>query len=295
MTAVFHESGTWFRGNLHTHTNQSDATWTIDACCGFYEAKGYDFLAVTDHWKITDSSGSQSRGLLMIPGVEINGWTGPEVQHHLVGLGVDFVPERDGAETLQSSVDAISGAGGLAIVAHPKWSKQRGSDLAGTRGAHILEVFNATSEVREGNGVSAEQWNELLNRGERWFAIASDDAHMLPGHDDCGRGWVMVKCYQLTEDAVLDSLVQGRFYSTTGPRIEHLSVSSDRVEARSDTPVVLRAIVGGEATQTVVEPERTVHHSVEILPGWSWLRVELEDAVGGTAWSNPVFAGDLPV
>ncbi|MBU6151765.1 MAG: hypothetical protein KGR25_09965, partial [Chloroflexi bacterium] len=46
--------GAWFRGNLHCHTTESDGNVSpSDAAAGFANL-GYDFLAITDHDRITD-------------------------------------------------------------------------------------------------------------------------------------------------------------------------------------------------------------------------------------------------
>ncbi len=51
--------------------------------------------------------------------------------------------------------------------------------------------------------------------------------------------------------------------------------------------------MGGKQTETVAVLDRADHHLLAIRPGWTWLRVELEEAGGGTAWGNPVFVSDL--
>ena len=45
----------WFKGNLHTHTTESDGKLSPEECYALYKSKGYDFLARTDHWKVSDA------------------------------------------------------------------------------------------------------------------------------------------------------------------------------------------------------------------------------------------------
>ena len=40
----------WYKGNLHTHTTNSDGAYTPEETIALYKSKGYDFLALTDHW-----------------------------------------------------------------------------------------------------------------------------------------------------------------------------------------------------------------------------------------------------
>ena len=41
-----------YRGNTHTHTQNSDGRKSFDEALDIYAALGHDFLVVTDHWKI---------------------------------------------------------------------------------------------------------------------------------------------------------------------------------------------------------------------------------------------------
>lgn len=40
---------TWYKGNLHTHTTNSDGAYTPEKTIALYKSKDYDFLALTDH------------------------------------------------------------------------------------------------------------------------------------------------------------------------------------------------------------------------------------------------------
>jgi hypothetical protein len=292
VSSPFERPGRWFRGNLHTHTTQSDATWSVDECCAFYRAAGYDFLAITDHWTLTDASAHHASDFLVIPGIELNGWTAPGVQHHVVGLGLTSLPERTSAATLQSAVDAIRAAGGLAIVAHPEWSGQEAVHIAGTRGAFAIEIYNATSEIREGNGLATRQWDDLLRGGERWLAVAADDAHMLAGFPDQGKAWVYVRAETLTADAIIPALAVGDFWSTTGPSLTGLSVSGRALVVECSPACRLHVVVDGDAAAGVTSEIAAERHHVRLPPDWAWFRVECHGAAG-IAWSNPIFAERL--
>jgi len=49
MLSAFTEPGEWLKGNLHTHTTNSDGRLTPEQRLAAYEARGYDFLA----WRLT--------------------------------------------------------------------------------------------------------------------------------------------------------------------------------------------------------------------------------------------------
>ena len=58
--------GVWLRGNLHMHTSRSDGRLSYEAALALYERAGYDFIAVTDHW-ILSEAGSTPGGMMLLP------------------------------------------------------------------------------------------------------------------------------------------------------------------------------------------------------------------------------------
>ncbi|MBR2262926.1 MAG: hypothetical protein IJ917_01045, partial [Firmicutes bacterium] len=42
---------TWYKGNLHMHTQVSDGDLPFEEAVALYRKAGYDFLAITDHRK----------------------------------------------------------------------------------------------------------------------------------------------------------------------------------------------------------------------------------------------------
>lgn len=122
MTSLFRENGRWYKGNLHTHTTLSDGRLTPEECVSLYKSKGYDFLSITDHWKV--SSNCFQNGMLLLSGGE---WDMGPIENtgcvHVVGIGMQQAPalSREEALTPQKLVDAIRFAGGEAILAHPAW------------------------------------------------------------------------------------------------------------------------------------------------------------------------------
>src|SRR5258708_958894 len=44
----------WYRGNTHTHTNNSDGDSSPHDVAERYKSLGYNFVVITDHNKLTD-------------------------------------------------------------------------------------------------------------------------------------------------------------------------------------------------------------------------------------------------
>ena len=69
----FTAQGRWFRGNLHTHTTESDGGMTPEEMVGWHVTHGYDFLSLTEHRLRLDPTPYARDSLLLIPGIELHG------------------------------------------------------------------------------------------------------------------------------------------------------------------------------------------------------------------------------
>ena len=286
----FQTEGEWLKGNLHTHTTLSDGQQTPHERVAAYEARGYDFLALTDHDVLADLESLSPRRLTLIRGIEVvgdNSVGGPP--YHIVGLGLPRTFDLSDTRDAQALIDAIRAAGGQAVVAHPYWCGLTLRDLEVLTGTLGVEVFNATCLRTIGKGTSAVQWTELLTQGKRVFGLAVDDAHQATR--DAFQGWVMVKAAERSAKGVMDALAAGRFYATCGPTIEAMSVTGTRVWVRT-SPVAHISFIsdgsrGGHVFCEDGSPVTEGEHSVS--GGDVFVRVECTDAAGRTAWSNPIF------
>ncbi len=67
----FSKGGNWYKGNLHSHTTNSDGHKTPAEIVEIYKSGGYDFLALTDHDIFSDyRSELGSDNFLIIPALE---------------------------------------------------------------------------------------------------------------------------------------------------------------------------------------------------------------------------------
>jgi predicted metal-dependent phosphoesterase TrpH len=85
----FSTPGNWYRGNLHTHTTNSDGRLKPVDAVTWYRTHGYDFMVITDHDLLTDVSGMSDEHFLVLPGVEIHaGRTSHGIIYELLVIGV---------------------------------------------------------------------------------------------------------------------------------------------------------------------------------------------------------------
>ena len=77
-TSFFTAPGKFHRGNLHTHSTRSDGALAPDEVCRRYQAEGYDFIALTDHfvgmydYPITDTTPYRNDSFTTILGAELH-------------------------------------------------------------------------------------------------------------------------------------------------------------------------------------------------------------------------------
>jgi len=133
-----------------------------------------------------------------------------------LALGVQADPVRpDSFAPLQEVVNWVRDHGGLPYLAHTYWSGLRTEQWESCEGLLGLEVWNTGCELEVGRGDSSIHWDEALERGSALHGIATDDSHH-PGYDS-GFAWTMVRAADRSQEAVLDALRAGGFYSSTGP------------------------------------------------------------------------------
>lgn len=284
--------GQWYKGNLHTHTTQSDGRMSPEEMVDWHLTHGYHFLALTDHRIRVDPAPYRRDGLLLLPGVELNGNDPGGGRHHVVGLGVDESVRCESSSSLQATVDAVHAAGGLAVLAHPYWTGQMSADLLKIEGAWGVEVYNGVCEKDQGKGLSTVHWDDMLAAGRRLWGLAVDDAHGFPPDDDLGRGWVMVKAEELSLEVILEALKAGAFYSTSGPEIHGVWLENGVATVRC-SPVerihftcdwALGGVTHAWDGPPLTEARFELRHR-----GETYLRIECVDYQDRRAWSQPIF------
>jgi len=210
------ESVGWLKGTTHVHTIYSgDSRTAVDGVIRWYRDRGYDFIVITDHNRVTEVEPTGS--LLVLRGIELTHNPAscepppPEpdgkCRIHLNGLVLDAhrptaeaVALRAGVEPspvewknqaasarldmYQAGIDKLRQLGGIAQLNHPTW--HWGIDDAllaelGRRGVTLVEIANIGFASWNGGSAihaSAEAvWDGALSQGVLIYGVASDDAH----------------------------------------------------------------------------------------------------------------------
>lgn len=282
----------WYKGNLHTHTTRSDGRKTPDDVIALYRKSGYDFLALTDHWVVSETA--QEQGMLLLGGCEYDvGTNAGEGIYHIVGIGMENgrppALQKSPGLTPQQIIDAIREAGGMAILAHPAWSLNNAVDCMAFRGLAGVEIYNS---------VSGPPWNArpyagdfvdmAAARGCLFSCFGADDAHFYEGEET--RTCIWVKAEELTPAALMNATEKGDFYASQGPRFSLRREDNLLLVSCPDTPVERVTFF----SDRVYVPDRVTRGKgltqarYTVKPDDHFVRVELTDEKGRMAWSSPV-------
>lgn len=305
--AAFAADGVWLRCQLHCHTDRSDGVPAPDALVRHYADDGFDCVAITDHWLITDADAGRD-GPLLVPASELSADLGhAPFETEVLALGIEALPEpRVPFPTLAACAAWIAERGGAAVLAHPRWSALAPEDILPATALHGLEVYNGGCALEQGNGLADAVWDAVSERGLLLGAVATDDAHRAgdPTGDDSRLGWTWVRARERSADAVVEALRTGACYASTGPRILAVERTGGGLEVAC-SPAVAVALASGpwDGCRVSADPARAAYRArvlerddaglivrahLEEPEFCAWGRVEVDSADGGRAWTGPI-------
>ena len=157
-----------------------------------------------------------------------------------------------------------------------------------------VEVFNGVAADHNDRPDSWHIADVILSSGRRCNVVAADDYHGFDGRWDFQRGWVWVKAEELSPARLHEALKQGRYYSSTGPEIHEVTLSTDR-QLRVTCSPAERVFVTGMGPAVVSEGGRGLSEATLDLREFAspYARITVRDALGRRAWSNPFWFDDL--
>lgn len=247
----------YYKTNLHTHTNITDAVLSPEQMKAAYKARGYSILALTDHNVIADHSYLNDEDFLMLTGAEFNVNEQPfergcgktchmnfiakrpdnlwqpfryykpykdVAQPYLEKAQIDDMPQVHDTESINNLIAEANRHGFLVMYNHPHWSLHDYTDYAGLKGLWALEHCNFGSS-NYGDRDNSTVYRDLLNQGNRLFPVGADDSH---NEAKVGGAWIMLGAEQLEYGSVIKALEKGDFYTSTGPEIFDLYLE-DRI------------------------------------------------------------------
>jgi hypothetical protein len=286
----YETSGQWYKGSIHLHTVSSDGHLTLDELIKKYSEEKFDFISVTDHWCLPELNGNR-RGwpLLVLNGVELDGYDQLGSYYHVLAVGTSLKPPLFNGNFLKTLRTAYS-QGAILIWAHPYWT---GNSLQeGMRHKfHGLEIYNHSSQCENGSGYALSHWDGMLNHNPDFLGFATDDSHFIPEQPYWKGGWIMVNAADCTQQEILENIRRGNFYSTQGPEFKTIEFGENSVSVETSAVTYVRLIGPRRTGQWVHALGKNPIFRAEfnLSCDWPYARLEIEDAGGKRAWSNPLW------
>jgi hypothetical protein len=293
----------WLKGNLHTHTTNSDGNGTPDEVVSWYSQHGYDFLALTDHNHLTQPPDLLSE-IILIPAMEITiHQQDKEIHLNAFNLTKPLeITQRDTpTATIKYYIKRITDLGGLLSVNHPNFCWSLGLDeLSRLPDGFLLEIYNGHPAVNNqgmGSYPSVElMWDRLLSGTYRSvWGLAVDDMHQLHGewgydYSNPRKGWIMADCTERSSTAILRAIKQGAFYASTGVALSHYKFSSKICELTVEEQRGLKYCIQyiGSEGQVIHEVFGT---TASYVPNGKegYIRCRVMDSNNRHAWTQPFF------
>jgi len=275
--------GQWLKVNLHAHTTMSDGKCTRQQVVDDYADRGYDALMVADHDVTTlveDYMKLDSRGLLLIPGNEISA-NGQHLLHVNGTIPIRPIPQR------QTVIDNASKEDDFVIVNHPNFGDNFDHCpmrlLRQWTGYVGIEIYNGIVNLATGNPYATDKWDMLLSEGRRIWGLANDDSH---SPETIGTGWNEVFARQRTAEDVLEAILAGRFYATTGIAITDIAVEDMTVTIRTDAAdhIVASGMLGRQIASV-----NDAQITVDVPETGIYVRFTCYGPHNTRAWTQPFF------
>jgi hypothetical protein len=284
---IFKRTSRFGRGNLQCHTTESDGAETPDEVIALYRAKDYDFLAITDHRRVTIPQNNVDNGMLLLAGIELD-FTWPAEVVHIVGFGMtaNVLPRLKYELGPQAGIDAVRACGGRAIIAHPHWSLNTMETLMGLRDATAAEIYNTMSMLRPD---SSEILDVTSAHGRLYPLVASDDSHPYEGEE--GVSYTMVQADTLSAEAIKEAMDEGLFYASQGPRIEQITLEDGWITVRCSPAerVYFHTNLGWTPGRPVIGRGLTqASYKLQREHGERFVRCQIIDEAGRSAWCSPI-------
>ena len=317
----------WLKGSTHVHGRPSgDSSEPIPKVIAWYEAHGYDFIAITDHNRVSEidrgdthgkvTVGTGRKGLIVLSGIELThnpsgclppGDKSRKCRIHVNVLGVTGRPggklewaERKSHQRIdmyQAALLTAKALGGTLVqINHPQWFWGMQPELLAElarRGARLVEIANAQFmkwSVGDKDHPSVEElWDSVLMQGLTMWGVASDDAHDYSGRKHAKwppGGGWVVVKSRRDPQAILDAIGAGHFYASNGVVLEHAEVEADELV------VEVAAHETGTYTIAWIENGKTVatvggRSARRTLPQTGYLRAVVTRDDGTHAWVEP--------
>ncbi len=326
----------FFKGNMHAHSTVSDGVLTPAELKECYRARGYHFLALTDHEHLVSHADLCGEDFLFLTAAEyaikefseqstmknfnmkvchLNFYA--KEQGNVFNICYNAVadhfswgeqrkniqkPRKDysrvyGKEGINEMIRLANENGFFVCYNHPRWSLENYGDYGGYEGLWGVEIYNTASNTNGIYEYDVHVLDDLLRDGKRVFASSGDDNHNRDAaawDADSFGTFVMVNALTLSYKDIVDGLLAGRFYASTGPEIYSLYVEDRRVHISTSAAKQISMSTRGRRSASVTSRGGSVTEAVfDLCEGDGYFRLDVIDDRGRRANTQACFLEDL--
>ena len=182
---------------------------------------------------------------------------------------------------------------------HPSWSLEDFDRYTSYRGLNAMEIYNHATDLLGFTAFDPGVYDSMLRSGQRIFTICSDDNHNKTergkgGFDSFG-GFVMIKADKLDYESLMQSLFNGDFYSSQGPKIHSLYIEGDEVTIEcEDLYSIYFSTDTRYARVLIADDNKTINKATFKIPDFiKYFRITVRDFNGKHAFTNAYFLDEL--
>ena len=329
MKTFFSKTDKLYKVNLHAHTNESDGKLTPQELKDIYKANGYSAVAITDHEFMIDHTELNDDDFLIIPGYEYAINNGGPWSHKIVSCHLNIFPKnkddyrlvcyshdniwlesqfalehkfqyagdndykkKHTIECFNEIIETAKANDMFVMLNHPTWSMLSPEVVKGFEGLWGIEIYNTGSAHSGLMEYEEVYYDMLLKQGKRLFCTATDDCHRP---SEACYGYVMVKAKELSREAIIDALLKGEFYSSTGAEIKELYIDGNEVHIKCSPCRTLRLRTKYRRAEVLYakDNEFITEAVFSVWPNDEYIRIEIESPDGKRAYTNAIFTDEL--
>lgn len=203
-----------------------------------------------------------------------------------------YLDTWDGLAVAQQLSDELKEKGCFTTYNHPIWSRVDVSEVKDLTGIWAIECYNYDTVNECSEGYDTVFWDAMLRSGNDIYGFASDDNHNGDRFPDSFGGYVNVKADALDHESIVNSLLDGNYYFSSGATITQWGIKDDSVYVCCEGAERINFICGGfvGASYTIMSKDGIPLTYAEYpLKGQEeYVRVEVIDYNHKKAWTNAV-------
>ncbi len=277
-----------YKANTHTHTTRSDGDYSPQQQVYNYQERGYDILAISDHYLGFDTFES-----IGITDYYLTPLSSNEAEAmFLAHINLFYVDMQYAFNTPDAILSEVQNQGGIAVLNHPGRYEDYISDATRIEWYTNYPCLAALEIVNRHNRYENDRqhWDTLLTHfmpERNIYGMAADDAH-----DDNDMGWsyTMFIAPDRSEASIEYAFRNGNYYPVTTALVENPTGEAPRitrVEQGEDGTITIQGTNYDKVTW--ISCGNIVGYGESFNPDGceKYVRFELEGP-GGTAFGQPI-------